>query len=709
MGTNKSINKGHERKEGTLRESDTTAESTTTNSDNKVEKDETFVNSGNNDPDHVRVVNLARFPRQTKPEPQLSIASDIGSTTTVHAMEEGTFLERQQNRPTQPGAQRVQGWIGSDDDSSTGSSNNEEIQEMDGRVQSDEDLSENELEVRRNADTRIEAELVDVDEDRIRRQELGNLTEASAQVLEETIIYPSKRRRQRRITLLLLFGVAILAAPVLIWNSSTRNTPSSSSLEESLPTVPTTFQPTASPTTSTPTIQPTPAPTSLSWTLLGELSGRVPDDPDVLQLVEQRDGKYGHSVDIIDMPEEFATGKRSSMVIVTYGGLDRLDYSPPANEFQFYKAAFHFCDVQGCKSGAYAELPISNFPQEYWRVSLSENGMKLAVAAEVPGVGSSLAILDFSGFQRNLTEEVSIDPFITPTTLPLPALSSTRQLKQVAISPNGNHVLALGSDFVSRYTLLLGDDDEPFFENTPIWDPAVGTNRPVAIATNDEVYVVGENKEVYEYADGFFFDGFQITVSKYDGTPIGDPIQHPVNYTLQNDHSLAVAKTGSILAYGYANYFVTGQAWAWPERNVGMVRICRLQDDDDTNNATHTEARWVQMGSILQYGDREPGRTESDHFGATVSISHDGQIVAIGAPRSQTEGENSGSVYIYQFDDFLHDWELIKILHGTQGSNFGASLKLSPSGRRLIVGAPNSHKTGPNAGEAFVFDLAGVA
>ena len=55
-----------------------------------------------------------------------------------------------------------------------------------------------------------------------------------------------------------------------------------------------------------------------------------------------------------------------------------------------------------------------------------------------------------------------------------------------------------------------------------------------------------------------------------------------------------------------------------------------------------TNAQWQQIGQDID------GEAEGDYSGWSVSLSSDGTIVAIAAPWNEGNGDNSGSVRIYE-------------------------------------------------------------
>ena len=94
----------------------------------------------------------------------------------------------------------------------------------------------------------------------------------------------------------------------------------------------------------------------------------------------------------------------------------------------------------------------------------------------------------------------------------------------------------------------------------------------------------------------------------------------------------------------------------------------------------------------------------SDGFGWSIALSSDGNRLAVGAPFSSEEGDNSGVVRVFDWDG--ENWVAVGVpLHGFAGDNFGHALGMSGDGSRLVVGAPGS--TG--GGYARIFSWTGSA
>lgn len=105
------------------------------------------------------------------------------------------------------------------------------------------------------------------------------------------------------------------------------------------------------------------------------------------------------------------------------------------------------------------------------------------------------------------------------------------------------------------------------------------------------------------------------------------------------------------------------------------------------------------------FGDAKllPGDGDSgDRFGESVSVS-DGIAVA-GAPRDDDNGHESGSAYVFRLHPLFGNWyQEFKLLpaDGDAGNTFGESVAVC--GDLILVGAPRDDDNGDKSGSAYVF------
>jgi len=159
-----------------------------------------------------------------------------------------------------------------------------------------------------------------------------------------------------------------------------------------------------------------------------------------------------------------------------------------------------------------------------------------------------------------------------------------------------------------------------------------------------------------------------------------------------------------------------------------------IQDDDSAPSAgavyvfRFDGAHWSQQ-AYVKASNAEAG----DRFGLGVALSHDGSILAVGAPNEQSnatgisgdQSDNSavdaGAVYIFQYNGgFWRQQAYIKGSNTQADDGFGWSVALSGDGTALAVGAISeaSNATGVNgdqgnnsadeSGAAYIFRFDGA-
>lgn len=174
---------------------------------------------------------------------------------------------------------------------------------------------------------------------------------------------------------------------------------------------------------------------------------------------------------------------------------------------------------------------------------------------------------------------------------------------------------------------------------------------------------------VYEYNGTWNQLGSDI-VGESDGHALGSAI--------------ALDSSGSILAIGVPFHEAGQGAFS----NSGQVKVYKW--DGST---------WNQLGSSL-YAD-----TIQENFGASIDISSDGTILAVGLPGSDGGGAARGRVKTYKWNTTSSDWDPLGSPLNGEGDYdvFGASVSLNDSGNYLAVGAILNAGGGLDAGHARVF------
>lgn len=148
----------------------------------------------------------------------------------------------------------------------------------------------------------------------------------------------------------------------------------------------------------------------------------------------------------------------------------------------------------------------------------------------------------------------------------------------------------------------------------------------------------------------------------------GDIIGNSSNGDVSLGASIDISNDGSIIAVG-DNF---GNTPGVTDSSKGRVRVYE-----------HISGNWTQIGSDLI------GDNHQDRFGEAVSLSSDGQFVAVGAPTNPLTASSIG--YVRIFENTSGNWTQVDTdIVGENGSDrFGFAIDLSSDASELVIGAPD--------------------
>ena len=113
---------------------------------------------------------------------------------------------------------------------------------------------------------------------------------------------------------------------------------------------------------------------------------------------------------------------------------------------------------------------------------------------------------------------------------------------------------------------------------------------------------------------------------------------------------------------------------------------------------SYNDTIWVPQGFELV------GAGTNDLFGASVALSADGQRMAVGALASLGAATSPGSVRVFDYNDVDTTWNQVANLRGEARLDFfGTAVALSEDGNTLVVGATGNDTNGDAAGQARVY------
>lgn len=205
-------------------------------------------------------------------------------------------------------------------------------------------------------------------------------------------------------------------------------------------------------------------------------------------------------------------------------------------------------------------------------------------------------------------------------------------------------------------------------------NPGDLSGHSVAISANGNIVAIG----AIENSDGGSRSGHVRVYENVDGTwtQIGEDIAgEAVND--RSGWSLAISADGGIVAIGSdLNNSSKGQVEVY--ENIGGT--------------------WTQIGEDIE------GENFQDVSATSISLSNDGSIIAIGAPRSDGIAYNSGHVRV--FENSGGSWVQIgQDIDGVQEQGrLGGSVALNGEGNIIAIGASQNDENGTNTGEVKVFE-----
>ena len=155
------------------------------------------------------------------------------------------------------------------------------------------------------------------------------------------------------------------------------------------------------------------------------------------------------------------------------------------------------------------------------------------------------------------------------------------------------------------------------------------------------------------------------------------------------DHSgvaISLDDTGEIIAVGADYNNSNGNS------DAGHVKVYQWQD-----------TAWVQMGTDID------GEAANDQSGWSVSLSGDATTVAVGARFNDGNGTDAGHVRVYEWNGTNWMQKGGDLDGEAAGDEFGQTVSLSNNGDMLAVGARYNDGAGTDAGHVRVFEWNGTA
>src|SRR5690554_3355631 len=113
---------------------------------------------------------------------------------------------------------------------------------------------------------------------------------------------------------------------------------------------------------------------------------------------------------------------------------------------------------------------------------------------------------------------------------------------------------------------------------------------------------------------------------------------------------------------------------------------------------TASAQNWVQLGNDIN------GKASGDDFGRWASLSADGNTVAGGAQYNDDAGSDAGQIRVFSYTGTVWSQKGADI-NGEAADDHSSRVSLSADGNTIAVGAPLNDDTGNGSGNVRVFSF----
>lgn len=261
----------------------------------------------------------------------------------------------------------------------------------------------------------------------------------------------------------------------------------------------------------------------------------------------------------------------------------------------------------------------------------------------------------------------------------------------VSLSSNGD-IMAVGSIYNDENGSNSGQTRVYQLDDTDTWlqlganingdDLNHRSGYSISLSSDGDIIAIGTPGD--PGVDGGVTGAGYVRIYKINDSDVWEQLGADITGEIdgdQNGHSVSLSSNGQNVAIGAIRNNEVGT-------NVGHARVFQLTDAEE----------WTQIGGDID------GMTSNEFFGTSVSLSNDATTLAVSAPNNDDNGVNSGLVRVYELDDTENWIQLGADLNG-DGDNdkFGWALSLSENGNTLAIGAIEDF--GGDPGYVKVYEL----
>lgn len=284
------------------------------------------------------------------------------------------------------------------------------------------------------------------------------------------------------------------------------------------------------------------------------------------------------------------------------------------------------------------------------------------------------------------------------------ALVFKDRVKQKTTTVGSGDLTLIGVDADFQSFSQIGDGNDTYYTiaSQNEWEVGVGTYNPSGVSSS-----------------------WVQLGSDIDGDDAGGEIGQSVSLS---DDGTIMAIGGNASSTPVKVYELSNEVWVQKGSNIDeedsgdfagfsvslngdgtVLAIGAYLNDGAGSNAGHVRiyewsgSAWVQKGSDID------GEAAADESGYSVSLNHDGTVVAIGAPDNDGAASNAGHVRVYEWNGSAWAQKGADIDGDSSDDLFGRSVDINDDGTVVIAGAIGGDGNGTNSGEIKVYEWNGSA
>jgi hypothetical protein len=320
-----------------------------------------------------------------------------------------------------------------------------------------------------------------------------------------------------------------------------------------------------------------------------------------------------------------------------------------------------------------------------WSVCLSSDGSRVAVGSKDTngaGVGAGhVRIYDYDFLSRSWaqigTDIVEYDSRVSGSA--------------VSLSPDGS-CLAIGSRNVTDNAGRVRVWQLDYFPSgQPTGQPTFGLRDWNQVGADIDGDAAGDE------------NGFSVSLSS-DGSRVAVGVRNDAGYVRVFAYdSTSWVQLGADIE-GEAAGDQSGQAVSLSSHGTRVAIGARYNDNPSGSSVGHVRVYEYDSSTWQQLGGDIDGEAANDNSGYAVSLSATGSVVAVGSRYNDGTASDAGHVRVFKYQS--SSWvQLGADIDGeAAGDHNGFSLSLSSDGNRVAMGAPYHDGIGADAGRVRVFE-----